>query len=40
MHGKSMKDVCLKVSKGLCVIIFTDEDSLDKKLEKELKVVK
>jgi len=37
MHGKSFNDVCLKVGKGMCVIVFTDEDTLAKDLEKDLK---
>ncbi len=40
MHGKSFKDVCAKVGKGMCVILFTDENELSKDLESDLKHIK
>jgi len=40
MHGKSVSDVCLKVGKGICVIVFTDENELKKDLENDLKELK
>ncbi len=40
MHSKSISDVCLKVGKGMCVIVFTDENELKKDLENDLKELK
>ena len=40
LHGKSVNDVCLKIGKGMCVIVFTDENELKKDLENDLKAIK
>lgn len=40
MHEKSVNDICLKMGKGLCVILFTHENELDKELEAEIKELK
>ena len=40
MHGKSFGDVCTKIGKGMCVILFTDEKELPKEIESELKDMK